>query len=168
MVHIARRLAYRRPLVLAGLAALSACSDDDREARLRAAGPEPSLEKLLDVARPEAGARLFGRCAACHTIGQGAPNRAGPNLFGIVGKPIAANPSFGYTQALKAVGGTWDAKRLDAWLAAPSRFAPGTRMTFAGLQDPLDRADVIAYLGAQAPAAAPQDQTAQSSRKPGS
>ncbi|QAY77529.1 cytochrome c family protein [Sphingosinicella sp. BN140058] len=135
--------------LLVTLAALSACSDDDKAERLRAAGPNPSPEALLRVAKPAAGARLFGRCAACHTIGQGAPNRAGPNLYGVVGRPVAAIPTFGYSHALKSAGGTWNPERLDTWLAAPAKFAPGTSMTFAGLGDPLDRADVIAYLQSQ-------------------
>ncbi len=148
-----RRLRGKRLLgawawLLGGLA-LAGCSDGDREARRQAAGPDPSLSALLRVASPEAGGRLFGACAACHTIGKGGGNRAGPNLHGIMGQPIAANPSFGYSYALKSVSGSWTPKRMDAWLAGPARVAPGTSMIFQGMRDPLDRADMIAYLQAQ-------------------
>ena len=67
-----------------------------------------------------------------------------------MGRPIAQNsPRFGYTAALRQVGGTWTRDRLDAWLTNPKALVPGTSMGFAGLSDPLDRADVIAYLETQ-------------------
>ncbi|WP_366510243.1 hypothetical protein [uncultured Sphingomonas sp.] len=75
----------------AGLACvmLQGCSDPKVDARRKAAGQNPSPAALMRVADAERGGRLFGQCAGCHTIGQGAPDRNGPNLFGIVGKPIA-------------------------------------------------------------------------------
>ena len=148
-----RRKRLRCRLTLLALpAALAACSNDDREARRNAAGPQPSLERLMAVASPAAGGRLFRQCMACHTIGRGAPNGAGPNLYAVFGRPIAADPTYGYTHALKSLGGIWDPMRLDAWLAAPSKVAPGTKMAYAGLDDPLDRADMIAYLKSQSEA----------------
>lgn len=128
----------------------SACSDDDKEARRRAAGPSPTRQAFASVASASAGASLFGQCAACHSIGQGSPDLAGPNLFGVMGKPVAQNsPRFGYTAALQRLGGTWTPERLDAWLKNPREVAPGTSMAFPGLADPLDRADVIAFLSTQ-------------------
>jgi cytochrome c len=98
------------------------------------------------------GERIFQRCTACHTIGQYAPDTDGPNLYGVVGGPIGERrPRFSYTAGLKALGGTWDAKRLDQWLANPRKLVPGTTMAFAGLPDPKDRADVIAYLSTKRP-----------------
>ncbi|WP_419722948.1 c-type cytochrome [Sphingobium aquiterrae] len=138
-------------LVLLSAAVLGGCSDDDHAARLRAAGPRPTLAALLKVASVDAGAGKFGQCLACHSIGKGALDLAGPNLHGILGKPVGgASPNYGYTYALSAAGGRWDDARMDAWIAAPMRFAPGTKMTFAGVPDPLDRADIIAYLRTQA------------------
>lgn len=129
---------------------LAACSGDDREARRRAAGPSPDLAVLLRVANVDSGERLFGRCAACHAIRRGATDRNGPTLFGVMGAPVAqVSARFGYTAALQRAGGRWTPARMDAWLASPQRFAPGTSMGFPGLADPLDRADVIAYLQAQ-------------------
>lgn len=139
-------------LLLAGVAGLAGCSDDRREERLRAAGPDPELADLLRVADAGAGKRKFGRCSACHTIGAGGQNLAGPNLAGIYGKGFAqGNPRFGYTAALLSAGeqgGRWDAATLDAWLAGPQRVVPGTSMRFGGIADPLDRADIIAFLQA--------------------
>lgn len=137
-------------LALVPLAVLGGCSRDDKEARRRAAGPHPDAAALARVASAAAGAAVFGRCAACHSIGAGSPDRDGPNLYGVVGQPVAQNrPRFAYTAALRGVGGRWTGARLDAWLTAPQRFAPGTSMRFEGLADPLDRADVIAYLATQ-------------------
>jgi len=138
-----------RSIILAIACALTvtACAPDDREARRRAAGPTPSVAALSRVASAAAGARLFTRCSACHSVGRGAPDFGGPNLFGVMGSEVAQNSQrFAYTAALQKVGGHWTPERMDAWLADPQRFAPGTAMGFAGLADPLDRADVIAYL----------------------
>lgn len=134
-------------VVIAALV-LAGCGGDDahRVARLRAAGPNPDLSALLRVADADAGRHAFGQCAACHTIGQGRQALAGPNLYGVMGRIVASDARFGYTQALKDHGGRWDDVRMDAWLAAPSRVVPGTRMAFAGVRDPLERADLIAYL----------------------
>ena len=129
---------------------LAACSSDDREARRNAAGPTPTREALLRVASASAGARIFARCAQCHAIRKGAPDGNGPNLHGVMNGPVAqASARFAYTAALQQVGGRWTAARMDAWLADPRAFAPGTSMRFPGLPDPLARADVIAYLQAQ-------------------
>jgi len=122
---------------------------DDRAARLAQAGPNPGLDALLRVASVDAGRRAFGQCGQCHTIGKGGQALAGPNLHGVMGRAVAADPRFGYTQALIAHGGRWDAGTMDAWLANPARMVPGTRMAFAGVPDPLTRADIIAYLGSE-------------------
>ena len=137
-----------RRLATGALLLLAACGDGDadRAGRLRSAGPNPDLPALLRVADVDAGRRAFGQCAACHTIGAGGQSLAGPNLYGVMGRAVASNPRFGYTQALIDHGGRWDAARMDAWLAAPMQVVPGTRMAFAGVRDPMERADLIAYL----------------------
>lgn len=138
---------YSVPFALLSYLALGACGDDGRADRLKAAGPHPSLDALMRVADADAGARTFGQCLACHTISKGELDRAGPNLHGIMGKPVAGGSvRFGYTAALMKVGGRWDRATMNRWLTSPQRFAPGTKMTFPGLPDPLARADVIAYL----------------------
>lgn len=138
---------YSVPFAILSCLALGACGDDGRADRLKAAGPHPSFDALMRVADADAGARTFGQCLACHTIGKGELDRAGPNLHGIMGKPVAGGSvRFGYTAALMKVGGRWDRATMNRWLTSPQRFAPGTKMTFPGLPDPLARADVIAYL----------------------
>ncbi|KTT71633.1 c-type cytochrome [Sphingomonas sanguinis] len=138
---------YSVSFALLSCLALGGCGDDGRAERLKAAGPNPSLDALMRVADADAGARTFGQCLACHTIGNGELDRAGPNLHGIMGKPVAGGSvRFGYTAALMKVGGRWDRATMNRWLTSPQRFAPGTKMTFLSLPDPLARADVIAYL----------------------
>ncbi|MDG2535132.1 c-type cytochrome [Sphingomonas sp. HITSZ_GF] len=137
----------RASLALIVLALLTGCTDDAREERLRQAGPNPSLTALLKVADAKAGERKFGQCFACHRISPGAPDLGGPNLYGVYGQPMGQNsPRFSYTAALRDAGGTWDAATLDAWIADPKSVVPGTNMQFSGVRDPLDRADIIAYL----------------------
>ena len=148
MAELPSRRRWLRAIVLLAAGALAACGADDREARRQAAGANPGLPQLLAVAKPDAGRRLFGQCAACHTIGRGAGHRAGPNLHAILGRPIAGDPRYGYTAALEARGGRWTVEAMDAWLQSPARFAPGTKMNYPGMADPLDRADMIAYLRA--------------------
>jgi cytochrome c len=117
----------------------------------RAQTPPSSAEK---------GAQVFGACAACHSL---APDRnmTGPSLAGIWGRKAGSLKSFErYSPALKASSVVWDEKTLDAWLTSPSHFIPDNRMTFAGISDAGQRADLIAFLkeasGGQMPAAAGQ------------
>ncbi len=107
----------------------------------------PDLATLLANASAEAGANSFAKCAACHSIVQGGANGIGPDLYGVVGQPIGQHaPGFDYSSALSDHGGEWTYENLDAWLASPRAFANGTKMSFAGLSKPEERADVILYL----------------------
>jgi len=100
-----------------------------------------------DVAKGEAS---FKKCMACHTIASGGANGIGPNLYGTMGEAIAQGKAgFAFSDALKKVGGSWGFDNMDAWLANPRKFAAGTKMTFAGIPDAQERANVIAYLNAQ-------------------
>ena len=99
-----------------------------------------------DVAKGEA---VFKKCAACHNADPGGANALGPALFGTMGKPLAGHPGFAYSDALKGVGGSWDWEKMSAWLANPKKFAPGTKMTFAGLSNPQDRADLMLWLNSK-------------------
>ncbi len=118
--------------------------------------PLPPVPEKKEAAAPAAavvvgdaakGQKSFAKCASCHTINPGGANGLGPNLAGVYGEAVAqGRGGFAFSDALKAKGGKWDDATLDAWLTAPSTFAPGTKMTFAGLSNPQERADVIAYL----------------------
>lgn len=114
------------------------------------AAAEPAVEEVLAKADVAKGEGIFKKCVACHTIAPGAANGIGPNLHGVVGEPIATgHGGFAFSDALKKHGGSWDWANLYAWLKSPSSFATGTKMTFAGLPNPQDRADVIAYMNSQ-------------------
>lgn len=110
----------------------------------------PSFEALLAAADPAKGEAVFKKCTSCHTINQGGANGIGPNLYGVAGEAIAqGRGGFAFSEALGKHGGNWDDANLDAWLASPRTFAAGTKMTFAGISDPQQRADLIAYMKAQ-------------------
>ncbi|HEY0300221.1 MAG TPA: c-type cytochrome [Rhizomicrobium sp.] len=89
---------------------------------------------------------LFGRCAICHTTAKGGANGLGPNLFGVVGRKAAALPSYMYSGPLKRSGLTWTPDKLKAWIAAPARLVPGTKMAFGGIAKPAQVDDIVAYL----------------------
>jgi cytochrome c2 len=94
-----------------------------------------------------AGATLFTRCVICHSNAKGAPNKVGPNLFGVVGRKAGASPGFSYSPAMKRAGFAWTPARLTDYLAAPQKLVPGNNMPFAGIANPQQRADIVAYLG---------------------
>jgi cytochrome c len=107
----------------------------------------PDLGTLLAAADPAAGQKVFAKCSSCHTIDQGGANGIGPDLWGTVGEPIGMGKAgFAFSGVLSGHGGNWTYENLDQWLKSPNGFAPGTKMTFAGLSSPEDRANVIAYL----------------------
>ncbi|WP_375397525.1 c-type cytochrome [uncultured Sphingomonas sp.] len=114
------------------------------------AAAEVPIATLLGAADPAKGADVFKKCAACHTVDQGGANGIGPNLYGTVGEAIAQGKAgFAFSDALKAKSGKWDFDSLSAWLTSPRKYAPGTKMTFAGLSSAQDRANVIVYLNSQ-------------------
>jgi cytochrome c2 len=92
------------------------------------------------------GAAAVSACTSCHTFGQGQPGGIGPNLFEVVGRRVGAMPGYRYSAALEELGGRWSRDRLDAYLADPAAFAPGTTMDWPGLADPDQRRSLIEYL----------------------
>jgi cytochrome c len=118
-----------------------------QEASEGGAEAEKPIEFYLATADASKGQQVFNKCMACHTAAKGGPNMVGPDLWGVIGEPIAQGKAgFPFSDALKKVGGTWNWDNLSKWLTSPRTFAPGTKMTFAGLSNPQDRADVIAFL----------------------
>ncbi|PVZ16515.1 MULTISPECIES: cytochrome c family protein [unclassified Pseudomonas] len=98
----------------------------------------------------ENGQKLFTRtCGGCHKAGPDARNSFGPQLNGIIGRHAGALPDYSYSAQMKAAGFTWDEARLKAYLAAPDKVVPGTKMYFWGLTDEQKVADILAYLKAQ-------------------
>ncbi|WP_374764810.1 c-type cytochrome [Yunchengibacter salinarum] len=123
-------------------------AEDDGDGGEQVEDKGPSLAELLQDASADAGERQFAKCQSCHTIEKGGPNRTGPNLHNILGADVAAASGFGYSDALSGIGGQWTYQKLSDWLANPREFAPGNKMSFAGLRRDGQRADLIAYLRA--------------------
>ena len=121
----------------------------------RAATPDEPIEKLLASATIDRGANAAKKCAACHTFGKGEPNRIGPNLYGVVGRPKGTEGGFDYSAPMKSKGGNWTIDDLDKFLTNPRGFVPGTTMSFAGVPRGSERADVIAFLNSKADNPAP-------------
>jgi cytochrome c len=106
----------------------------------------PQFDKLLASASAERGAQVAKQCELCHNVEEGQGAKIGPDLYGVVDRPVASVAGFNYTPALKAKGGKWTFAALDKWLTNPRADVPGTAMTFAGLSNEKQRADVVAYL----------------------
>jgi cytochrome c len=94
----------------------------------------------------EAGRTAFRKCALCHTTEAGKSNKAGPSLFGVVGRKSASIEDFNYSEGMKKFDHTWDDQTLDLYLADPRATVPGTTMMFLGIKHKTERDDVIAYL----------------------
>jgi cytochrome c len=110
------------------------------------AAPAEPLPVLLAKADPAKGQTSAKKCAACHTFEKGGANKVGPNLYGIVGRPLASHEGFNYSAALKGKGGEWSYEALDQFVHAPKGYAPGTIMAFAGVAQAEERANILAYL----------------------
>lgn len=110
-------------------------------------GPQP-IAPLLAKADVKKGEQEAGQiCAACHTFKKGGPNGIGPDLWNVVDRKQASEPGYDYSSALKSKAkGNWTYDQLNHWLYDPQTYAPGTKMSFTGFKNGMQRADVIAYL----------------------
>ena len=133
--------------LIAGLALASAA------AGASASEEEEALAERLARASPERGEQVFLVCRACHMIDEGAPHTIGPNLWGLIGRPVASAEGYDrYTPGMSALGGAWTPARLDIYLRQPMVEVQGTTMAFPGVPDAGDRADLIAWLNRNPPA----------------
>ncbi len=134
-------------LVIAGAAAPAAAAAAPAAPALEPVGP------LLVAANVQNGQALAGRlCASCHSLNEGGRSGVGPNLHSIIGRNHAAVAGFNYSAALRAKAAEpWNYEDMNAFIAAPARAIAGTRMAFAGINNPGQRADVIAYLRSISP-----------------
>ncbi len=109
-------------------------------------GETVDMAALLAKASVKDGKKYAKKCMSCHTFEKGGKNKIGPNLYGILGRKVAAVPKFAYSKALKNDKGVWDYEHLDCFLKSPKKCIKGNKMSFGGISDPQQRANVIAYL----------------------
>ncbi|MCB1386625.1 MAG: cytochrome c family protein [Nitratireductor sp.] len=129
--------------------AIAASEGSGGESGGEAAGPAyDPIAPLLANADLAAGEAVFKKCASCHTSEEGGPNKVGPNLWGVVTRPIASHEGFNYSAAIKEYGAgkTWTYDELNGFLFKPKDHIPGTAMGFAGLKKTDERANLIAWL----------------------
>ena len=113
-----------------------------------ASAPEPPIAVLLasaDAGRGESGVKSLG-CIACHSFNEGGKNGIGPNLYNVMGQPHASKEGYAYSNVLKSKEGPWTYEAMSSWLRKPATYAPGTKMSYAGITDGGKRADVILYM----------------------
>jgi cytochrome c len=130
-----------------GYAVAVAETEGGAEGEAQAATAPQPIAALLAGADPAKGETAIKPCLACHTFDKGGQNKVGPNLYGTVGRPIASHEGFAYSEALKAhASESWNYDNLNTFLLSPKGYAPGTKMTYAGIKRDQARADLIAYL----------------------
>jgi len=131
----------------------------DAEGAGEAAVAAVPIGVLLASADATAGQAVFKKCASCHNDVNGGANKVGPNLFGVVERPVASHEGFAYSAAMKTFSKDgaekWTFDNLNHFLIAPKKFVPGTAMGFAGLKNDTERANLIAYLRTTADAPVP-------------
>jgi cytochrome c len=119
--------------------------------------PEVPLDipALMKAANADAGEAIIKKCTACHSLDKGGPNKVGPHLWNVIGRAKGVVEGYNYSAAMLAKGGKWDYDDLFHMLHKPSKFLPGTKMSFAGISKPEDVANVIEYLRLKAHDAPP-------------
>jgi cytochrome c len=105
-----------------------------------------NIMALFASTSAEEGAKVFKKCAACHSITEGGGNKIGPALWGVLGKSAASAPNYKYSKAMVAYGKNWSFEEMNSFLIKPKDWIKGTKMSFAGLKKPKERAAVILYM----------------------
>jgi cytochrome c len=143
---VADEIFHAAPPAKPGYAIAVAESEGEGQAGGEQAAAVP-IATLLQTADPAKGEAASKPCVACHTFDKGGQNKVGPNLWSIVGRPIASHEGFAYSEALKAKSGQqWTFDELNAFINDPRGYAPGTKMTYAGMKRDSTRADLLAYM----------------------
>ena len=117
--------------------------------------PLPDFGTVLAKADVAKGQQISGRCQQCHDLSKGGPDKIGPNLWGVLGRPRASRTSFSYSSAMSSSHAPWTFEKLFRFLKSPQSVVPGTKMTFAGLPSAQDRIDIIAWLRTQSDSPVP-------------
>ena len=105
-----------------------------------------NIMALFASANAQEGAKVFKKCAACHSIAEGGANKIGPALWGVLGRKIGSAPSYKYSKAMAAYDKNWSFEEMNGFLIKPKDWIKGTKMSFAGLKNAKDRAAVILYM----------------------
>lgn len=151
-----KKLEEAKAAAEAAAAKPQAAAADAAQAVQEAAKPaEPDVLAMLASADTAKGARVFKKCAACHTVDKGGKNKVGPNLWNIVNAERAKVDGFKYSNAMAEKSGKWDFESLNNFMVRPKSYIPGTKMAFAGLKKASDRANLLAYLRSLADSPAP-------------
>ncbi|MEZ5937155.1 MAG: cytochrome c family protein [Hyphomonadaceae bacterium] len=159
-MHVTAHLSLATAALALVLSACSPSADNAQSAAAETAAATPAPAHALtleDLPAPyneadlAAGRNAFTRCAACHTLDEGAPDRMGPNLHTVFHRKPGSKPGFRYSESMKALAAstpleTWTPEELDKWLQDPAGYLPGSAMTFNGISDPEARRDLIAWL----------------------
>jgi cytochrome c len=124
---------------------LTACGGEEDVA---SAAPQETIapKAVVELTPIQRGAKIYARCRACHTLGQGERHKVGPNLWNVYGSTAGTKEGFAYSKAMKASGVVWDETTMDAYLTRPAQYMPGNKMTFIGLKKQEDRDAVQAYM----------------------
>ena len=104
------------------------------------------IAALLALGDVNHGAKVFRKCAACHSVNQGGKNKIGPKLWGVMFRPVGSITDYKYSKALTSYGKEWTWEEINGFLIKPAKWIKGNKMGFAGLKSEKDRASVILYL----------------------
>ncbi|WP_394972686.1 c-type cytochrome [uncultured Croceitalea sp.] len=138
---------YKTIFVLLLLAIMISCGEKkEKKEDSIIKRPKTEVAKKEPKQKMSAGARAFIQCAACHNLKEGQPNKVGPNLYGIFGRPAASLENFTYSEALTNSGIVWDEEKIRNWLSKPSDYVPGTTMAFIGIKNEEQQIALIKYL----------------------
>ena len=107
---------------------------------------DESIMALFASTSATDGAKVFKKCAACHSINEGGANKIGPALWGVLGRAVGSVPDYKYSKAMAAHGKNWSFEEMNGFLIKPKDWIKGTKMSFAGLKDSKERAAVILYM----------------------
>jgi cytochrome c len=149
------RIVYRPHIPEESAYPIAVAATEEGAEEANGEGPAVSLAALLVDASGEEGQAVAKKCVACHTFEEGGGNKIGPALWGVVGRDIASVEGFAYSDALLEKEGVWDYENLYAFVGDPKGWALGTKMAFAGVKKPEDRADLLLYLRSISPDAPP-------------
>ena len=120
-------------------------SSASTEANSVSSGSGDIMAMFASVSAAE-GAKVFKKCAACHSINEGGSNKIGPALWGVLGRSVGSVPDYKYSKAMAAYGKNWSFEEMNGFLLKPKEWIKGTKMSFAGLKNAKDRAAVILYM----------------------